>query len=287
MEKSIERINWFLELENMQVEKVDNDFLILDKSIPQFIPTYPFKSDVVTAIICTKGSIKVNINLKEQIFKAPGLAVVLSDQIIQFNNTSEDFAGLCIIMSKSFAGSLDIEKDFSLYMSILYNSFIPLSDNELEMLKAFYMIVQRAVTKKNNPYRLETLKCLIKAFYYSWGYDFHKAFTDKVQSKQEQFMETFLLLVSSNYKNHKALDFYADKLCLTSKHLSKVIKESSGKTASEWIESYVILEAKALLKSTNFTIQQVSDELNFPSQSFFGKYFRRLTGMSPSEYKAK
>ncbi|KAA6344491.1 Arabinose operon regulatory protein [termite gut metagenome] len=71
------------------------------------------------------------------------------------------------------------------------------------------------------------------------------------------------------------MEFYANKLCITPKHLSKVIKESSDRSAIEWIDSYVMLEAKALLKSTNMTIQQISDELNFPSQTFFGKYFKR------------
>jgi AraC-like DNA-binding protein len=64
-----------------------------------------------------------------------------------------------------------------------------------------------------------------------------------------------------------------------------VIKEASGTTANDWIDRYVVLEAKALLKSTGMTIQQISEELNFSSQSFFGKYFKRRTGMSPSEYK--
>ena len=68
-------------------------------------------------------------------------------------------------------------------------------------------------------------------------------------------------------------------------YLSTVIKNVSGKTAAEWIDDYVILEAKSLLKSTNLTIQQISDGLNFPSQSFFGKYFKRQTGISPKEYK--
>ena len=68
---------------------------------------------------------------------------------------------------------------------------------------------------------------------------------------------------------------------------STIIKRVSRKTAAEWIDDYVTLEAKALLKSTNLTIQQISDELNFPSQSFFGKYFKRITGLSPKEYREK
>lgn len=79
--------------------------------------------------------------------------------------------------------------------------------------------------------------------------------------------------------------FYASKLSLTPKYLSKVIRQNSGKTAGEWIEEYVILEAKALLKSTNKTIQQITDELNFSTQSFFGKYFKRRVGLSPKEYR--
>jgi len=84
---------------------------------------------------------------------------------------------------------------------------------------------------------------------------------------------------------HRSVEFYADKLSLTPKYLTTVVRETSGKTAHDWIIEYVILSAKALLKSTNITIQEISDRLNFPSQSFFGKYFKQQTGMSPVEYR--
>ncbi|MDR1673524.1 MAG: helix-turn-helix domain-containing protein, partial [Bacteroidales bacterium] len=77
------------------------------------------------------------------------------------------------------------------------------------------------------------------------------------------------------------------KLCLTSKHLSAVIKKTTGKSAFEWINDYVILEAKSLLRATNMTVQQISEELNFANQSFFGKFFKRAVGVSPKEYRQK
>ena len=83
------------------------------------------------------------------------------------------------------------------------------------------------------------------------------------------------------------MEFYAYQLCITPKHLSKVIKQTTHKNANDWIDEHVILEAKALLKSTNMTTQQISEELNFSDQLFFGKYFRRHTGMSPKEYKGR
>ena len=91
--------------------------------------------------------------------------------------------------------------------------------------------------------------------------------------------------MKGNYRKERMIEFYSEKLFLTPKHLSKVIRERSGKSAGEWIEDHVMLEAKALLKSTDKTIQQISDELKFPSQSFFGKYFKRRAGVSPKEYR--
>ena len=83
------------------------------------------------------------------------------------------------------------------------------------------------------------------------------------------------------------MNFYADKLFVTPKHLSAVLKEISGRTAGEWIDHRVILEAKMLLRTTGMNIQEISLALNFSNQSFFGKYFKHLTGISPRDYRSK
>jgi len=105
------------------------------------------------------------------------------------------------------------------------------------------------------------------------------------KTKKDILVEKFLAIVKENYREQRMIEFYSEKLFLTPKHLSRVIKERSGKSSGEWIEDHVMLEAMALLKSTDNTIQQISDELNFPSQSFFGKYFKRRAGISPKEYR--
>jgi AraC-like DNA-binding protein len=106
------------------------------------------------------------------------------------------------------------------------------------------------------------------------------------ETKMEELFTSFYNLVLLHHRESHEVGFYADKLCLTPKYLSTVIKASTGKTAYEWINDYVILEAKALLKS-DMTVQQISDSLSFPNQSFFGQSFKRHTGMSPSEYRRK
>jgi AraC-like DNA-binding protein len=87
--------------------------------------------------------------------------------------------------------------------------------------------------------------------------------------------------VQEHFRSERFINFYADKLCITPKYLSKLVKEKTGRSAGEWIESYVILEARTMLQSTDMTIQQIASALNFPNQSFFGKYFKRATGLSP------
>ena len=105
-----------------------------------------------------------------------------------------------------------------------------------------------------------------------------KALNDEAQA----FKNTAAGLLNAQGKQ---LKFYADALCITPRYLSRVVKECTGSSAADWIERYVVLEARALLKSTSMTIQQISDELNFPSQTFFGKYFKRRVGMSPKDYR--
>ena len=97
--------------------------------------------------------------------------------------------------------------------------------------------------------------------------------------------DQFIKLVSQNYTVHRNVGFYADKLCLTPKYLSKLIRDTSGRSAPDWIDSYVVLEAKNLLKYSNATIKEIVYTLNFPNQSVFYKFFKARTGMTPTEYR--
>jgi len=280
----VEIINWRDGIDqNPDIDAIDHDFVLLDHIGHSKAVDYPFKIDATVATICTKGTSFGKVNLKPYSITAPCLTIILPDQILESGTASEDFEGLVMIMSRRFTDNLNIPANLPMIMSILENPTTVLTEEELQTIVAYFSILQRAVKKKDNPHRMEIVQCLIKAFFYSTN--FHNRQNDEKKPKNKVLAENFISIVRTHYREQRGIEFYADKLCLTPKYLSKVIKESSGKSASEWIDDYVVLEAKALLKSTNKTIQQISDELNFPSQSFFGKYFKRLVGMSPKEYK--
>ena len=226
--------------------------------------------------------------MKSYTSQSPCLILVQPNQILQQEFVSEDFEGLIIVFSQRFASTLllQIEDKFPLFISSINNTVMSLESEHLGALKIYYRTMKRVIAATQNPYRLEIAKHLTMSFFYSFGSWFHNL-PEQDLSKQGVLVKKFLKLVQTHCKEERGLNFYANKLCITPKHLSKVIKENSNMSAAAWIDNSVVLEAQAMLKSTNMTIQQISDELNFPSQSFFGKYFKRVTGMSPKEYKAK
>lgn len=286
MNKNIIPFNWRPEVDNLtEINRLGDDFILLENPIITSVFEHPFRIDVMTAIICLSGSMEGFINLKPHNVKSPSMSIVLPGQILEYRQISADFKGMFVVMSPRFMDSLDIEGRFPFFMSVQNKPVIPLDGEGVEALVMYYRMMQKMIKQTDNPHRLEIARLLIKAFFYGAGYYMHEIPDDTAKSKQEILVGKFFNLVDSNYKEHRSMDFYADKMCLTVKHISRIVKDVSGKSATDWIDDHVVLEAKALLKSTNMTIQQISDELNFPSQSFFGKYFKRVEGVSPKEYR--
>ena len=140
-----------------------------------------------------------------------------------------------------------------------------------------------AAANTENPFRLQVIENLIRVFYYGGVSSFPR--TNKSAASTNTIVQRFMELVQEHYTQQRLISFYADKLCITPKYLSKLVKENTGLAASDWIERHVILEARAMLQSSEMTIQQIASALNFPNQSFFGKYFKRATGLSPKQYR--
>ena len=105
------------------------------------------------------------------------------------------------------------------------------------------------------------------------------------QSRRDEVLQTFVAMLYRKYRNEHEVAFYAKELCLTSRYFSAIVKERSGKSPSTWISTALLVDAKHQLKNTNLSIKEVSDLLNFPTQSYFGKWFKNLTGVSPLDFR--
>ena len=249
----------------------------------------PHKFDFFLFVNHTSGGIKFKLDMEEYEVETGGNVITCAPgQIISLESFTSDFDADVMILSRQFMESLlvylkgTIPVRFGMMRQVVFKN----NEQEMQMQKVFVQAVQHALKQTDNPFRLQMVQHVMMAiFYASDKPQSMSTKSDVIRTNADLLTKQFLELVKENFRKERQLKFYADELCITPRYLSRVVKECSGSSAADWIERYVVLEARALLKSTNMNIQQISDSLNFPSQTFFGKYFKRRVGMSPKEYR--
>ena len=244
----------------------------------------PTKVNNAVIIVCISGNATIKVNLQTYEIESPSMVTLMPGQIFEPMESSNNFCAHVITLSKRFIDMINLPGWQQRYLT-LYNN--PITEMEVEQSNAarfFLAILHRAASNVDNPFRLQVIENLVRVFYYG-GVNGNSPAKDNVSPYKNNIVERFLELVHTHYREERMISFYANKLCITPKYLSKIVKENTGRSAGEWIENHVVLDARAMLQSSDMTIQQIAVSLNFPNQSFFGKYFKRATGMSPKQYR--
>ena len=268
-----------------QVFRLDDELIIADHfDVKRAFPPY-FRTAMPVCIILKKGYLRGRCNLMDIDAVAPCMSILLPNQILEFTESSDDLEGMVVMLSARFTERLSIKVDFDLMQTFQSQRVIPLNEEALATMLQFCEMVKRLSQFPDHPFLMETAVNLTRAFFFGAGYFFHQRPEAVTHSRGEQLVDRFLKSVQMNCRKERQLDFYAQELCISSKYLAATVKAVTGKTAGDWIEDYVMLEAKAMLTNTDMTISQISDHLHFPDTSTFGKYFRRHTGLSPKEFK--
>lgn len=282
-----------------QLKGIENDLIIdytqyMMPNDKHPIHRYPIRFDGLYIGLREKGKARFSINLKEFEVSENDLVICSPGDLVQASLQD----GIHLVQS------MMISSHFLKEMYISLNSFMPffasqkehpvfhLTDNEMEELKSYFLLIKDNI-ENDDYFRTDITKRLLAAYLYKLGSTLYRhrpelqAEAAKPLKREEILFKEFIRLVSEHHRKERRVDFYAEQLFLSPKHFSTVIKKVSGKTAGQWIDDYVVLEAKTLLKYSAMSIQEVAYYMNFPNPSFFGKYFRQHTGMSPSEYKAQ
>lgn len=282
------RLNYDIELPDKVRNILSKDFWVLEKFDRAMIPMLsdPVKFTSNVSILVKKGRCKADINLFSYQIQGPCIVNIRSSQILQLSSISDDFDSSFIVMSRKFCDKLFLMlQDCRVYPTAVGNQLVSVPAGLLPAFEDFYRHINLIFQDAENPYVYQAMVLAISSFFLEAGYKCYLPLMADLPYGNNRILDKFMSLVQQNFKSERFLEFYADQLQITPKHLSRTIKALTGSTAVEWIERYVILEAKVLLKSTNLNIQQIADELNFHSQSFFGKYFKKKVGMSPKDFR--
>jgi len=266
---------------------IEDDFIMYSDINRSHSLEYPIHAEKSYIGFCLEGSAEIEINLKKRVITKNEIVLIALNSIVFHREMSDDFRVAFFSISKN------ITEDLLNYLRkyppvfLLKPDFpsIILTDEEMEEAMSFFQLMWNVVEDVENDHRTETLKHLLCALLIKiHGYASKYMNNTAPVSRKEEMIRQFFLLVSEHLKESKDVSFYANKLCVSPKYLSSLIKQIIGKPAKECIDYCVILESKLMLRSS-CTIQEISQELNFPNQSFFGKYFKKHTGVSPLHYR--
>ena len=273
----LSRTEWF--------EQFRDDILILHN--PRFKGDWePYKLKQVLVLLCNGGNGYGAINLRPIHLQKDSLLIALPSQIAE-SNVDESFKGTFLVMSEHFLSRLNIGDAYLFHKQVENNPLYQLDERTATTFRSLIELVHNIMLNGDDSSGMEEIFSLISRLFFILISRVVNPSSDAQETGQRhgEVMMQFLQLLRQHYRDHRDVGFYADKMNISAKYMTTLVKKASGKSAIQWIEDYVILDAKAQLSSTVNTIQQIAFDLNFPSQSLFGRYFKRAVGMSPSDYR--
>ena len=255
---------------------------------------FPSRLNALIIGVGTEGETSLTSNLQEFQLKKYSLFIFSPKHILQVQSNNR-FKAHLIVIAPDFLKRINIDTKRMMPLFLQFGSLpcMELTHAESQSLRSFISMVEQELKGSETDFSSEIIGGLIAATIYKVGdilthyLTEHPEVDSPIHNRAEEYFRQFTELLGEHYKHERSVGFYARQLCITPKYLTTLIKRISGKSVSEWIDNYVILEAKTLLKYSNMSVQEIAYYLNFPNQSFFGSYFKRNAGMSPSQYKAK
>lgn len=246
--------------------------------------------NMVVIFICKAGRVDVEINRKNYTLRGGQLMTLLPGFVFQFINAWENTECAVMAINKDFGNYVsDIRTGIEFAQAITEMPIYSLDYPNMEETIGIYKAMKHKLYQSDFLYKEQIAKDYLDILKCNVFNNFSKIndtnANEKVSTRKEELLSMFIKNVQKYYKVERNVTFYADKLCVTPKYLSSVIHEVSGKYATEWINNYVIMEAKNMLKNEGRSVKDVCNRLNFANQSFFAKYFKQHTGLTPKEFK--
>lgn len=248
----------------------------------------PKRMNYILMALCQRGEAHYAIDTRQQTVRPGDLLFISERHIIDSYQASPDFECLSIMVSTEFYHSfvLNVKNVSSLLLFSTKNPVVPLTADEIQTYCDYYHAIRKKMTG-SHPYRTEVVKAQLLAMFYDMSGVIWRVEQEdrKSQSRAEAIFANFIKLLEANFRSERRVGWYANQLKISSKYMSEVVKQVSKRTPNDWIDHYVVLELRVLLKNSTKTIKEITEELHFPNQSFLGKYFKEHVGVSPSEFR--
>lgn len=281
--------------------RLDDDYIfarVTPKNLHSDLFTQSMRFDGITIVLCTGGRVDIEFNMHPHTMTAGTIMVATSSTVFNVNAVDTDnLDAYVLILSSSFMRNVAIDLNALAASPRIFSAegnspLIKLTDSEtMLMVRYFNLFHLNTLSNTTKIYVTAIARSLMAAIMYQMMQVAATRVSDddsaqqRPYSRKMNYVHDFVTLVHKYYRQERSVGFYAEKLFISPKYLSLIIKEATGRSAADWIDECVILEAKNLLRFSGKNVQQIAYELNFNNQSSFGKYFKHLTGMSPTQFQ--
>lgn len=262
------------------------------KEITEIPFAYPYRSENYTIHFVAKGQISIQLNLIDYNLKEKDLIVIPAKTVISFNSVEQKTELVTVSFSLDFALKNSLKNEvfaFDLFASKLIRK-LSLTEEHWNSFMTIALFLEKKNSKDTEElFRKEMISHAFNLFLYELAIASknNNSLMNNNLSRKEDLTLKFLKILALNFKSQRLIDYYSETLAVSSSYLTKAVKSVTGKTIGKLIEDSIITEAKILLADTTLSISQISDELQFSDQSFFGKFFKRRTGFNPTDYRNK
>lgn len=248
---------------------------------------YPQRINGCLFILCMRGECEMSIHLAEHKIQANNIVTILPETFIHVHRQSPDCQLYIVGFSKDLLNSANFFSSTMNYLSSLIESpVVSLQPETADLFKDYFMLlIKMGRMETINPNKELTSTMLLSILHGVGSIHQNISVSKRTFNRGEEIVKRLVQYIIKHYSKERSVAFYADLLHISPQHLSTTVNKVAGKTVTDIIAKLVVTDAQAKLKSTDLTIQEIAYSLNFPDISFFGKYFKRYTGMSPKQYR--
>lgn len=247
---------------------------------------YPQRMEGCLFLLCLRGECDITIHLSEHKIQKNDIVTILPETFVHVHRQSPDCRLYLIGFNKELLNGINLFNSTMNYLSALIDTpIIPLRPEITELFQDYFrlLIKMKRMGAKPNKELISTM--LLTILHGVGSIHQNTNVTTRTFNRGGEIVKRLVQYIIKHYTKERSVAFYADLLHISPQHLSTTVNKITGKTVTDIIAKLVITDAEAKLKSTDFTIQEIAYSLNFPDISFFGKYFKRYTGMSPKQYR--
>lgn len=258
---------------------------IWNKDLVSHLLSQPFMMDEIRILVLQRGYVNVSVNMVSHRIEAGTMVFVGRYVVTELTDVSDDIQAFVLSMSDELlrlaVGNV-MPKAFD---GRLQNFILPLTPSEIEYLDCLHLIIYNSLKHQASSSQvvLQLVGAMMTHISYLW--EKSEAMQENTKSREQQLFTGFIRLVAQYAAERHGLDFYASHLCVTPRYMSTIVRYVSGKSAKHWIDEATVNAIKVQLRYTDKQVAEIAYDMNFPNSSFFCKYFKRLTGMTPMDYR--